>query len=360
MQSNISITMISSEEVNIENLASDWLLLESKSNCSFYLTWAWIGFWLEQVSLPFFVLKGTQGTNIVALSIIFKKTRKVLGFIPIEQWWINRTGQEAYDQCWIEENDFLIYSSQRLLIRNAIVEFLKKEPSWRELILGMSHSKTLDALSSISPEKIIMLDDKGYGVKYSEIDNTYEQDVLSRNTRQKIRQSEKLLLVEGELSFHVYTSEAEKNLCFDDIVKLHVARWQNTATPSGFNNQYFKSMLFKLISQPSVEISCVQLNKIAVAYLININYNNKIYFYLSALKPMTNPKIKLGMLIQQKAVEYYKKLGFEYYDFLAGEARYKSSLSNDSYTQQMRCFHRTSLLHKIEKSLKIIKNKYLN
>lgn len=360
MQSDISITMIPSEELNIDNLARDWLLLESQSDCSFFLTWAWIDLWLQQIHSPFFLLKGTKGAEVVALSIIFKKTRKVFGLFAIEQWWINRTGHEAYDQCWIEENDFLICSSQPLLVRNAIVAFLNKQTSWQELILGMSHSKTIAELAEISPEKNVILDDKGYGVNYGEMKNTYEYDVLSRNTRQKIRQSEKLLASQGELSFHVLTSEEEKKRCFDDIANLHIARWQNTLTPSGFKNPYFTNMLVNLFKNKSVEISCVKINELAVAYLINIKYNNKIYFYLSALKPISNPKIKLGLLIQKKAVEHYKEIGIEYYDFLAGDARYKGSLSNDSYRQKMVCFYKPSLLLKTEKLLKSIKHKCFN
>ena len=124
MQSAISVTMISSKNIEITHLAENWLSLEKRSSCSFFLTWAWIGQWLTSLSTEYFVLQASDNNNVLGLAIMVKNTRKVFGLFQVKQWWLNRTGNEAYDQCWIEYNDFLVASEQAEKVNQAMLNFL--------------------------------------------------------------------------------------------------------------------------------------------------------------------------------------------------------------------------------------------
>ena len=64
------------------------------------------------------------------------------------------------------------------------------------------------------------------------------------------------------------------------------------------------------------------------------------------------------MLLQQKAIEHYQKLGLKQYDFLAGDARYKKSLTNHQYQQQMACFYRSHLVLFCEQILRSVKERF--
>lgn len=365
MQSDVSVTMISNKDVDIDVLASDWLKLERVSNCSFFLTWTWIGNWLKQIDLPFYLVQASINKEIVGLGIIVKSKRKVFGLFDVEQWWLNRTGQEKFDQCWIEENGFLTTTVNKQAIHSALLTRIKEGNSWQEFILGMSDSNTLNQFSVLSPKQHTLLEDKGYSVVYSQIENTYESDVLSRNTRQKLKQSEKLLSKQGELTFHVIKSgednsrgsksSEEKLKHLPHIAKLHIKRWRDTATPSGFMNDYFQQMLVEVVKDDKSQVVYLALNNEPIGYTINITHQGKVYFYLSALTKSSNNKIKLGMLLQQKAIQYYQDNNIHTYDFLAGDARYKNSMSNKSYDQKMVCFYRNNLFLNIEGGLKKLK-----
>ena len=361
MQSEISVIMVPHHEIDLDTLAADWLTLEKQGNRSFFLTWAWIGNWLKTFTGKYYLLKATSDKQTVGLSIIVKTKRKVFGFIPVEQWWLNRTGEQCFDQCWIEENDFLLAEAKQEQIRAALLAFIKADNSWHELNVGMASRSTLDSFSVVSAKHRVLLDDIGYAVNYADFndsaDDSYQQHVLSRNTRQKLRQSEKLLKQAGQLSFKVFSTNDEKKQHLSQIAQLHIQRWQNTATPSGFVNQYFQQMLEKVIAQAEAEFLCLFLNDKPVAYLVNFIYQEKVYFYLSALAELSNNKIKLGMLLQQKAIEHYQALGLKQYDFLAGDARYKKSLTNHQYQQQMACFYRSHLVLFCEQILRSAKGR---
>lgn len=363
MKSDIAVTMLTSQAFEISRLEKEWLALEQQTQCSFFLTWAWIGGWLKQCianQQPFYIVQAYNKNHLVGLAIIIKQQRKVFGFFPIKQWWLNRSGIETIDQCWIEENNFLMIKENQIQIQAAFFEFFKNNNSWQELIVGMCDSQTITNFSSLSSHLNVLYDDKGYAIDYKNINSSehYSQSVLSRNTRQKIKQSEKLLVQQGELTLHVLVKPEDKVKHLKYISRLHIARWQTTETPSGFINASFSHIFDELIIQPNVEIVYLEQNSIALGYLIFFIHQDKVYFYLSALTSNSNNKIKLGMLLHHKAISHYLQLGFKAYDFLAGDARYKKSLTNNEYTQQMIAVYRLSPILFCEKLLKQCKQKY--
>lgn len=365
MQSDIVITIKPSQHIDFSSLESDWLALEVLTDSSFFLTWSWIGNWLKQCIIneqAFYVLQAHRNNGLVGLAIIIKQQRKVFGVFPVKQWWLNRSGVEILDQCWIEENNFLMAKENQLSIQLAFFDFLKSSPEWQELVVGMADANAIADFSTLASHRDIIFDDKGYSLDYTNIDSPehYLQSVLSRNTRQKIKQSEKLLIKEGALSLHVLTQAEDKIKHVNNISRLHINRWQKTETPSGFTNLNFYNMIIDLLRQSNTEVIFLAQNEISLGYLIFFIHGDKAYFYLSALASHRNNKVKLGMLLHQKAITHYLQSGFTSYDFLAGDARYKKSLVNREYTQQMVSVFRPSVLLLCEEYLKKSKQMYRN
>ncbi|MBO9490496.1 GNAT family N-acetyltransferase [Endozoicomonas sp. G2_1] len=341
----------------MSDIAALWLELEKNSSTSFFLTWDWIGSWLKQLPMDFFLVKVLQSKRLVGLAVIVEKRRKTLGVFNTSQWWLNRSGCHAYDQCWIEENTALAAIGYEHIVNRAICSFLLKQKQWQEFILGMAGKEVYQEYAGIADRKRILIDDVGYSVTLESDEWQYAAQVLSRKTRQKIRQTEKILSSQGELCFEVLTGRADKNEQYTNIQRLHKFRWQGTVTPSGFENMHFQAMIHNLIQNDKTEFSVLTLNQSPVAYLINFVHEGKVNFYLSALERFSDPKVKVGMLVHQKSIEYYANRGMSVYDFLAGEARYKASMSNVKYEQKMIVFYRESTLLRIERFMRVAKNK---
>jgi len=323
---------------DIDQIEKDWLILQSNSNCHFFLTWDWFGAWLRQVTGSFYLLSASIEGHLVALAVIVENKRKIMGLYPIKQWWLNRTGNEEYDQCWIEYNDFLLDKKYESEVRASLVTFLAQQNGWDEFILGMTSPNVEQQFEQLSSQKYYLIQDSGYQINLTEIVNSYLTDVLSRNTRQKINQTQRLLEKQGDVKFNVLILLNEKIDSLSYIIKFHSKRWAGTPTPSGFTNPIFYQTINEQVQSDKMEIAKLSLNEEPIGYLINYLYKERVYFYLSALDGKFSGKIKLGMYLHVLAVEYYRKRGSIVYDFLAGKSLYKQSLSHQSYLQNMCCY----------------------
>jgi len=353
----VKIEMIYSNTCHINAIESIWLDLQERSDCHYFLTWDWFGSWLKQVKQPFYLLQATVNKQVVALAFIFEKERKVFGFRSKTQWWLNRTGNAEFDQPWIEYNDFLVDKRYENELKNALVLFISKQDQWSEFIAGMLSNEAENILDRLSCNKRYIIEDYGYQINLNDINTSYKSDVLSRNTRQKINQTERLLTKLGCLSFNIITSEKEKLNKLNCVGVFHINKWKNTLTPSGFENPAFLNCFEAQLKSEYSEIAELTLNDRPIGYLINYLHKGRVYFYLSALSVEFEGKIKLGLYLHSLTIEHYRERSLTYYDFLAGKSRYKQSLSNRSYAHNMCCYYKSSLIFVLERALRKIKRR---
>jgi len=359
-QNTINIELHLSNQTDIQEVEQQWLELQGRSTCHFFLTWDWIGPWIKQTKGPFYILKALRLGRVVALAFIFEKKRKSLGFYPVNQWWLNRTGDEQYDQSWIEYNDFLIDQAFESDVRSSLIEFISKQPLWDEFIVGMMSNETEKALHKLPCSVRYLIEDSGCQVNLKDINISYNSEVLSRNTRQKINQTQRLLAKQGRVNFNIITSQKEKLKALNCVGAFHIEKWKNTSTPSGFENPTFLKCFEAQLQGDNSEVSELTLNDKPIGYLINYLYKGRVYFYLSAFSNEFEGKIKLGLYLHSLTIEHYRSRDFTQYDFLAGQSRYKESLSNSSYMHNMCCYYKNNLFFVVENQLKKLKESLAN
>ena len=100
---------------------------------------------------------------------------------------------------------------------------------------------------------------------------------------------------------------------------------------SGFDNPSFVEFHRRLIELafPTGGIQYLRLTagETVLAYLYNFVSDGHVQFYLSGIDYGIDPSTKPGMLAHWLAIEHNLAAGRRIYDFLAGDARYKRSLS---------------------------------
>jgi hypothetical protein len=105
----------------------------------------------------------------------------------------------------------------------------------------------------------------------------------------------------------------------------------------------------------------LSLNEQKLAFIYLLKDNDCWYFYLSAIKSFEDNRIKVGLVAHLMIIEDAIKNSIKKYDFLAGEARYKRSLSNQSgSTQQLVCYYRPSALLKFRQKIRTLKWRLFN
>ncbi|PCI59669.1 MAG: hypothetical protein COB35_10915 [Gammaproteobacteria bacterium] len=340
-------------------LAEKWQSLEKKSNYNVFLSWLWIGHWLDLVTDKLFLIEAYRDDEVVGLGFFVEKKRYALGFYPIKQWWLHRTGHQHQDQIWIEYNDFLLNSSIADEVRKEMIEQVKiYSPSVKEYIIGLSSSSVLNEFSQNFSYQKNDIKTTGYLVDLTKIEKPFLTEVVSKNTRSQINRSKKLLCEQGGLSYQVVSEKDELLKLLPNIAKIHIDLWQNTLEGSGFDNAIFKkfhTQLIKHMINQEVQISILSLNDEILGYLMNFVINNKVYFYLSAINKNKDNRIKTGLILHSEAIQHYLDQGMSSYDFLGGEARYKQSLSNRRYSLAINSFFNNNLILQLEKKLKSIK-----
>jgi hypothetical protein len=308
-----------------------------------------------------FLVEARYNDKVVGLGFFVENTRKVFGCLPIKQWYLHKTGNPIHDQIWIEHNDFLLDQSMDKIVRIKMLEYvINSSPFVKEFVFGLSKKDILEDISSCFNEGFFsryLIETVGYSLDFTKFTSNYLSEVLSKNTRSQIKRSKRLLENKGALSFKIVKDKDEIFALFDHMSKIHINLWHKSSNGSGFSNSSFIKFYQQLVkmntcNESLVEVSVLSINGVGIGYLVNYIYKNKVYFYLSALTKSEDNRIKIGLLLHSEAIQFYHLNGYESYDFLGGDARYKKSLSDSVYNMNIVSFNRNNPLLRLENFLR--------
>lgn len=351
---DVSLTLLSGKQ-NIIALRHEWeQLFASNGSESFFLSWAWIGNWLNQQIHPIYLLKACKGIDTKGLALFTLSITKS----GIKQLRLHKSGSEELDQIWIEYNDFLLAKEDSQQIRALMLDYLVNQQSfmWEELYVDMSI--TADLYHHEKLLKRTTLESTGYRSSFGLLNHNDVFDLFSKNTKQQLKRSKKLLQAEGELQLIIDSRRDAKYASFNKLALLHKEQWQNTEWGSGFNNKKFVEFHQQLIASQDTLIIRLVLSGKTLAYGYYLCCNGVANFYLSAVDKAKDNKVKTGLVLHWFAMEYFLKEGFHSYDFLAGDYRYKKSLSNTRYGMNSICLYRPHIKLQIFQAIRRLKNKF--
>lgn len=349
---------------DFDALETQWLQLEKISSTSFFLSWKWIGCWLKQLTGAdkIYLITAKKNDLTVGLGIFTERNIVRHHFIKSKQWFLHRTGIDTKDQIWIENNSFLLCDDGKKEINDEMWQYLQKNKSKvDEFVVHVAKEASL-VPKGLLANKYIYLSEQyefGYKIALTKLPNLQSYlTSLSKNTRQQFNRSIKSLAKQGDIEFSVIEEASEQIKLLESAKHWHIEKWQNTSTPSGFTNDEFKSFHQSIITSnhPSAKtlMGKLTLDKNLIGCLYCLTHEKKVYFYLSCLKPFSDNKIKLGMNMHISMIEWLitNNQHYQEYDFLAGEARYKKSLSTTKDEYFKLTIQKRSIKFSIEKKLK--------
>lgn len=352
---------------NKNELAEKWRELFSRNDTpSVFLNWNWICRWLETLPNVPIVVEAKLENQSVGLGIFYVKSKFIFPGWFVKQIWLHRTGHTPLDQVWIEHNDFLLDSKFTQKTRQAMVSYIASELNWHECFIGLTACDVLQDFDGISNNKRIDIDSPDYYVNlqaFATLDDYINS--LSKNTKQQLLRSFKLLKQHGQLVLREAQTLDEQTSAFSEMAEIHIDKWRKTKYGSGFDNPHFTLFHKDLIStDPENRFSsifCLSLNGQKLAFIYLLKVKDCWYFYLSAIKSYDDNRIKVGLVAHAMIIEEGIKQHISKYDFLAGEARYKRSLSNNtSPNQQLICYYKPSHLLKFRQKVRTLKRQFLN
>ena len=348
------------------SLSSDWLSLEQKSEASFFLSWTWVGTWLDCYLPEVDILSVTLDDEIIGLCLLSKSVFSQWKRFTSKRLHFHQTGKPELDQIWTEYNGVLCATDHASEINALVMPFLIKHYSgWDELMLGAvskNLAETLQKSSGLS--RLDLWESPSYGVDLQDLKTKGLGflESLSRNTRYQIRRSLKIYESQGGLRLQFAANETEAWSFFHEIAPLHMGRWGTKVGESGFSNPAFVAFHDLLIKRAfplkQVDIIKVFCGARVLGYLYNFLYRGRVYFYLSGLVSEQDAKLKPGLCAHALAIQYYMNKGYKFYDFMGGDDRYKSSLGAAHEELYLITLQKDRLKFKIEAFLRGLKQHF--
>ncbi len=341
---------------SLEDIAIKWQSLALRSEQAFFLQWHWIGNWLTTFQpARYYVVEATCGPDLVGLAVLVEHIEWRHGFIRARQLCLHRTGIAKNDEIWIEYNDFLLDKSHEQAVRSQMFRYICDNLVFDELVLGATDNRLIEDLAKNC--KLLRTDiwqAKAYCVQFHDAPSDSFDSYLSANSRYQIKRSLKLY---PNYQLQVANSGAEAVQWLDDIAQLHQQRWPKSGFLITEFREFHQRMLSNGIAEGTVQLIKITLDATTRVYLYNFIHAGKVYFHLSAIAELNSPiagnnKAKPGLAAHYLAIEYYKKQGYIAYDFMGGDARYKSSFANEVSELCIAKFQRPLLLLRLELWLK--------
>jgi CelD/BcsL family acetyltransferase involved in cellulose biosynthesis len=321
----------------IDVLGPLWRELEARSDCSFFLSWNWVGCWIEETGLKPAILIGRDRGKVVLLGALAPMRRHDIARFPVAGLHLQSTGELARDIITTEYNGFLIDLRVSPWIQQQAVGFLMRGPVVSGHRRNELHLKNVTVPYDINFAetgiRCIRLEDKpSWRVDLDAIRASGKSYLghLRPNTRQQMRRSMRLYERKGKLVAQRARDVPEALRFLEELKELHQQTWTRRGETGSFAYPFFERFQRRLIAtgvpRGTVEIVRVTSGGQTIGYLYNFVWRGTVLAYQSGLAYEADARLKPGLVAHCLAIDIHLAEGAKIYDFMAGEARYKASL----------------------------------
>jgi len=309
-----------------------WRELEARSSRSFFLSWTWIGAWLETCGpRPMILAVYCQGRR-VGLGLMVRGSRPQLGFRRAALF-LHEMGDPAKDVATIEDNGFLAERGFEISVTRAALQHLHINDDAQIVMSGVADWLPDVARTAGWCDRVIVTQACPYRV----LDPSDSDDLaqLSRNTRSQISRSLRLYERKGRLTITPSSTLDEARARLTALARLHQQRWVALGQPGSFSfpvfEEFHQRVLARGFGAGQADVLRIAAGPYEIGYLYNFYCDNEAYSYQNGFQFATDQRLKPGLVSHLLAFAHYRRAGGTRYRFLAGDSRYKRSLSTGSY-----------------------------
>jgi CelD/BcsL family acetyltransferase involved in cellulose biosynthesis len=328
---NIHRCRMSSQAKNFVFL---WKKLEISGAPSFFLSWTWIGTWLQYLPsrLQPLLLTATQGGETVAAAIIIPCRERRHGVLHVSQLHFNSTGDAELDCIMIEHNDFVGRSSPALW--RSFLDWFIRNPLADELVVPGATSDGAGEMAGRLPLLHTCDRQASFATRLSSGGIDAILGGMSRNSRQQLRRALRALSASGELRCEAAGTRAAGQAGFEALKDLHIRSWTQRGRRHAFQRPFFESFHRALIDagtdDGSVQLLRISAGSHVLGHLYNFRCGDHVFAYQSGFDG-EYAAYKPGYVSHALAMEWSARRGATRYDFLAGDNRLKRTFATISY-----------------------------
>jgi CelD/BcsL family acetyltransferase involved in cellulose biosynthesis len=336
------LTVQISPVADVATLGETWRALEQRADRSFFLSWTWIGSWLETFAeRPWLIDIRDASGRVVGLGIFCEHRETRAKVIRARQLRLHETGNPDHDVITVEYNTLLTEPGMEQAVWFAAISALQGAgaPGWDEVIIGGGSSASEALFSQLGLTLRRRAEAGSAFVDLAALREAGVEDAegyvatLGKSTRGQIRRSMKLYRERGPLSFDVATSLDDAQRFLAELAPLHEAKWnaagKRGATQKADYMRFHRHMMQRACSDETdngIEVLRARAGDDAIGYVYNFVDRGTVYFYLSGFAFEEDNRLKPGLVTHTLAIEHHLKNGMLSYDFMGGDNRYKTSM----------------------------------
>jgi CelD/BcsL family acetyltransferase involved in cellulose biosynthesis len=318
-----------SRVTSFDALGLQWRDLESRSAASFFQSWTWAGCLAEQRFDDPVLVQAQEDGRIVALALFNRRGRSL---------YLGESGDPAQDCVFTEFNDVLSAFGREAELTAACLGAAR---SWRSgvarrrLVLSGVTSATAAAASETGTVR------HNTTMSAPFVDLAAQGECFlqrrSANTRQQLRRSNRHYGAIGAVTIERADTLARALEFLDALEVLHQKSWIARGRPGAFANPFFgrfhRELIERGMARGEIDLLRVAAGALTIGMLYNFRYRGGSLAYQSGFDYAGGgPHAKPGLTCHHEAIRYAARWGLTRYEFLAGDDRYKRSLSDKADT----------------------------
>jgi CelD/BcsL family acetyltransferase involved in cellulose biosynthesis len=320
-------------------IADSWGALARESPyASFFLSLPWVGSWIRAFgdSLQPKILVFRDERREIKGICLFVVRREPVGPFRVARAYLNTAGEDETDEACVEYNALLCKAGAEAEVVAAFARYAR-EQSWDELVLnGMGAGPILTALQTADYAARIVanVQRSAYFVPLASLGDSGKDGyfgLLSRNTRDQIRRSIKIYEARGPIEVRPALDLEDAHAALTELARLHQASWGARGKRGIFASRkllaFHRHLIDSAFPEAGIQLLRVTVGGDLLAVLYHFLFRGRVHFYQSGIKYENDNRLKPGLVAHATAVEFYRDAGYSEYDFLAGDSRYKKSLS---------------------------------
>ncbi len=310
-----------------------WRDLEQRAQGSFFQSWTWVGCLAAERFADPILVQVTDDGRTVALAL-FNRVRRWIG-PPVLH--LTESGNAELDCPHVEQNGVLAEAGREEALTTLC---LRAAVRGHDLVLSGVGERELAAVRNVAGLVLVGRSQASPDLDLAALRRAGSDYLAERsaNTRQQIRRSARHYERDGPIRVERADSVAAAHAMLDAMAVLHQATWTARGKPGSFARPFFRRFHHALIAQaiPRGEVALLRVTceETIVGILYNFVYRSRMLAYQSgfSFEPQA-PQAKPGLTCHSLAIRLALTQGLQVYDFLAGDSRYKRSLSDGAHRQ---------------------------
>ena len=326
----------------LQDIKQEWINLQERSDCSYFLSWGWIGTWLEHIAIDLqpVIVKVWSNENLIGMGLFVSRNVKRRKIFSSQAMFLNEYPFDGRNMV-IEYNGLLAEKGLEGTVYAETVSHLSsKYTQYDEFNFGAVENEPdcnmLEKCADGNLRYIVNEQSVCWQVDLEKFEPELDSYLagLSKNTRGQIRRSLRLYNEQAPVTLKEAETVDEALAYFESLKDFHTKHWQSKGKSGSFANPMWVSFQ-KMLIEKRFEFGEIQMIRITnshgdIAYLYNYIWQRRVYVLQMGFNYQEDKRFKPGYVAHTLAIVHNKEKGMLVYDFMHGESRYKSSLGSSS------------------------------